>query len=204
MRLPSISRNGLALIAAALLMPCGVAGAAGGNGTVLASRTPSGGFPDGPSSHAAFSQDRTAASLLAFDSVASDLVAGDSNGFGDVFVVRRAKPFSAGARKATRWKPGATALVSTGMGGAPADGASFLPDLDGDQLHGAHCVAFLSDATNLVPGDTNGVTDAFVKDLSNGSVTRVSVSSSGEQADGASFDVQVDGACDRVAFTSNA
>src|SRR3954470_13633791 len=204
MRLPSISRNGLALIAAMLLMPCGVAGAATGNGTVLASRTPSGGFPNGPSSHAAFSQDRTAASLLAFDSLASDLVAGDSNGFGDVFVVHRAKPFNAGARKATRWKPGATVLVSAGMGGAPADGASFLPDLDGDQLHGAHCVAFLSDATNLVPGDTNGVTDAFVKDLSNGSVTRVSVSSSGEQADGASFDVQVDGACDRVAFTSNA
>jgi hypothetical protein len=203
MRTLSISRIGLTLVSAMLVVPCAVADAATG-GTVLASRTPSGGFPNGPSAHAAFSQDRTGASLLAFDSVASDLTAGDSNGFGDVFVVHRAKPFKAGARKATRWKPGATELVSTGMGGAPADGASFLPDLDGDQLHGTHCVAFLSDATNLVPGDTNAKTDAFVKDLSSGRITRVSVSSSGEQADGASYDVQVDGACDRVAFTSDA
>src|SRR3954466_15083508 len=163
-------------------LPCGVASA----DTVLASRTPSGGFPNGPSSHAAFSQDRTAASLLAFDSLASDLVAGDSNGFGDVFVVRRAKPFNAGARKATRWRRGATVLVSTGMGGAPADGPSFLPDLDGDQLHGAHCVAFLSDATNLVPGDANGKTDAFVRDLRDGRITRVSVNTRGQEADGAS------------------
>src|SRR4051794_28003792 len=181
-------------------LPCGVASA----DTVLASRTPSGGFPNGPSAHAAFSQDRTAASLLAFDSTASDLVPGDSNGLGDVFVVRRAKPFNASARKATRWRPGATSLVSVGMGGAPADGASSLPDLDGDQIHNPHCVAFLSDATNLVPGDTNGKTDAFVADISSGRITRVSVSSSGAQADGNSYDVQVDGACDRVAFTSDA
>ncbi len=90
------------------------------------------------------------------------------------------------------------------MGGAPADGPSFLPDLDGDQMHGSHCVAFISSATNLVPGDTNGKPDAFVKDLSSGKIERVSVNSRGEQADGASYDVQVDGACDRVAFTSDA
>src|SRR3954453_3646431 len=106
-------------------LPCGGASA----DTVLASRTPSGGFPNGPSAHAAFSQDRTAASLLAFDSTASDLVPGDSNGLGDVFVVRRAKPFNASARKATRWRPGATSLVSVGMGGAPTDGGSFRPDV---------------------------------------------------------------------------
>ena len=40
---------------------------------------------------------------------------------------------------------------------------------------------FNSDATNLVPGDTNGVRDVFVKDLTNGTVTRVSVSSDGTQ-----------------------
>jgi hypothetical protein len=193
---------GVALLAAVAAMPCGSALAASG-GTFLASRTPSGGFPNGPSAHPAFSQDRTGASLLAFDSLASNIVPGDSNELGDVFVVHRAKPFDAGARKATKWRPGTAELVSVGMGGAPADGASFLPDLDGDQIHGSHCVAFLSDATNLVPGDSNGKTDAFVKDLSSGKITRVSVSSSGAQADGASYDVSVDGACDRVAFTSD-
>jgi hypothetical protein len=150
------------------------------------------------------SQDRKGASLLAFDSQASDIVPGDSNGVSDVFVTHRAQPFKASAKKATPWRPGSTELVSTGMGGAPADGPSFLPDLDGDALHSPHCVAFLSDATNLVPGDTNARTDAFVKDLRSGAVTRVSVNSAGQQADGASYDVQVDGACDRVAFTSDA
>jgi len=193
-------RTVTALALAAVAVP---AVAAAGN-TSLASRTPNGRFPNGPSFNASFSQDRKAASLLAYDSTASDIVGGDSNGLSDVFVVRRAKPFEVNPRKAKAWKPGSTSLVSVGMGGAPADGASFLPDLDGDQMHGAHCVAFLSDATNLVPGDTNGKTDAFVRDLRNGRTTRVSVNSRGEQADGASYDVQVDGACDRVAFTSDA
>jgi Tol biopolymer transport system component len=43
-------------------------------------------------------------------------------------------------------------------------------------------VAFQSDSTNLVPGDTNGLEDVFVRDLAAGTTTRVSVSSSGEQA----------------------
>src|SRR3954452_8302204 len=155
MRLRMHTRFGVALLAAFAALPAGIGAAASGP-TVLATRTPSGGFPNGPSSHPALSQDRTGASLLAVDSTASDLVAGDSNGLGDVFVVHRAKPFSVRTKRAKLWSPGATELVSTGMGGAPADGASFLPDLDGDQDQSPPCVAFLSDATNLVPGDTNG------------------------------------------------
>jgi Tol biopolymer transport system component len=38
-----------------------------------------------------------------------------------------------------------------------------------------------------VAGDNNGVTDVFVHDLSTGTTTRVSVSSTGAQANGASF-----------------
>src|SRR3954464_3701169 len=101
-------------------LPCGVASA----DTVLASRTPSGGFPNGPSAHPAFSQDRTGASLLAFDSTATNLLPDQGNGLGDVYVVRRAKPFNAAARRAKPWRPGATSLVSVGMGGAPTDGGS--------------------------------------------------------------------------------
>jgi hypothetical protein len=192
---------GLAIVAGATLLAGALPAAAETN---LASRSIDGRFPNAPSLHPALSQDRKAASLLAYDSAASDIVAGDSNGFGDVFVVHRASPFKASAKKATAWRPGSTELVSTGMGGQPANGASFAPDLDGDQLHSAHCVAFLSDATNLVPDDTNARTDAFVKDLDSGQITRVSVNTAGAQADGGSYDVQVDGACDRVAFTSDA
>ncbi len=65
-------------------------------------------------------------------------------------------------------------------------------------------MAFISAASNLVPGDTNGVADAFVRDLRTNTTTRVSVGSHGEQANGPSSEVSIDGACERVAFTSQA
>jgi hypothetical protein len=172
--------------------------------TRLASRTPDGRFPNGPSHNPAVSWDRKGASLLAYDSVATDIVPGDANGVSDVFVVHRAPPFAVRAARATVWEPGGTELVSVAMDGGPADGPSYMPDLDGDQFHPSHCVAFVSAADNLVPGDTNGVADGFVRDLRTGRTTRVSVNSNGDQADGPTFDVQVDGGCTRVAFTSSA
>ncbi len=42
-------------------------------------------------------------------------------------------------------------------------------------------VAFTSDASDLVPGDTNRASDAFVADLSSGDITRVSVTSGGKE-----------------------
>ena len=54
--------------------------------TALLSRTPAGGFPNGPSFGAAISGDRQLASLTAFTSAASDLVPGDTNGDADAFV----------------------------------------------------------------------------------------------------------------------
>src|SRR4029078_11935457 len=47
-------------------------------------------------------------------------------------------------------------------------------------------VTFQSDADNLVPGDTNGMTDVFVLDRPTGQTTRVSVGPDGAQGDGAS------------------
>ena len=47
-------------------------------------------------------------------------------------------------------------------------------------------VAFVSTASNLVAGDTNGVADVFVRDVSTNTTRRVSVATSGAQADGAS------------------
>ena len=45
-------------------------------------------------------------------------------------------------------------------------------------------VAFYSEATNLVPGDTNGASDVFVRDRQTGTTRRVSVSSGGAQGNG--------------------
>jgi Ca2+-binding RTX toxin-like protein len=46
--------------------------------------------------------------------------------------------------------------------------------------------AFFADASNLVPEDTNNTTDGFVHDRVTGATTRVSVNSSGAQANGVS------------------
>ncbi|WP_395695184.1 TolB family protein [Nocardioides sp.] len=71
--------------------------------------------------------------------------------------------------------------VSTSSSGGQADGASaatyYRPSISADGRY----VAFTSDATNLVPGDTNGVTDVFVKDTWTHSVERVSVATDGTQ-----------------------
>lgn len=75
-----------------------------------------------------------------------------------------------------------TTLVSSSAG-VPGAGASHYPDLSAD---GALC-AFSSAATDLVPGDTNAVEDIFVRDLELPAPERVSVSSSGLEADGPSF-----------------
>ncbi|MEA2428616.1 MAG: hypothetical protein QOF37_2244 [Thermoleophilaceae bacterium] len=167
----------------------------------LISHSASGGMPNGPSHDGVMSQDRQFASLAAFDSDASNIVKNDPNGFTDVFLVHRKRPFGLGG---TPWIRGATTLASRGLGGAPANGPSYGPDLDGEQLHAPRCLAFVSRASNLVPGDTNGVADAFVLFLRSGRIRRVSVGSAGQQANGATYEVKVDGHCDRIAFVSDA
>ena len=97
------------------------------------------------------------------------------------------------------------------MDGQPSNGPSYDPAISGDASSSRgsddtppNCVAFVSRASNLVPGDTNGKADAFVYWLDSGRLQRVSVSSTGAQSDGDTFDVAVDGTCERIAFTSNA
>jgi hypothetical protein len=170
--------------------------------TFLLSKSVAGTFPDGPSRNPAISQDQRIAKIAAFESDATDIVAGDLNGFTDVFVIRRAEPYG---NDGTVWSGQPAELASTGMSGQPANGRSYLPAVDGDSKNlSPHCVAFVSEASNLVPGDTNGVADVFVRNLGNGKITRVSVNSGGEQANGPSFDVSLSGDCARVAFTSTA
>ena len=91
-----------------------------------------------------FSPDGT---KLYFESDSSNLVAGDTNGQADIFVKDLAT--------------GAISIVSTSAAGAQGNGASFAPVIsaDGNQL------AFKSEASNLVSGDTNGVEDILLKQL---------------------------------------
>ena len=113
----------------------------------------------------------------------------------------RAEPYG---DNGTPWSPAQTVLLSRGTGGEPANGSSSLPAIDGSSRTPPTCVAFVSAASNLVAGDTNGVPDAFVADLATGRIVRVSVSSSGAQADGPTTQVAVDARCTRVAFVSTA
>jgi Tol biopolymer transport system component len=123
---------------------------------------------------------------VAFMSDAGNLVAGDTNHTADIFVRDRIA--------------GTTRRVSIGPGGQQANGASSFPALSGDGLH----VAFLSAASNLVPGDTNGTFDIFVRDLLAATTQRVSLGPAGVQGDGASLYPAVSGNGRFVAFTSEA
>jgi hypothetical protein len=163
--------------------------------TQLISRAADGGVPNGASTHAVISGDRRYARAIAFQSLASDLVAHDSNGLEDVFVVLRRGPFN---NRGTRWQARRTVLLSRGRNGAPANGASFLPAIGGDLQHSPTCVGFLSQASNLVAGDRNGRIDAFVAKLSRGSLRRVSV----PRASADSTAVAVSGDCTAVAFVT--
>jgi Tol biopolymer transport system component len=168
--------------------------------TFLLSRAADGGFPNGGSRNPAVSHDQRIARVMAYESDASNIVNGDVNNTTDVFVVRRQGPWG---QHGTSWSVGGTELASKGIGGAPANGPSTQPALDGDAHHAPSCVAFVSAASNLVPGDTNARPDVFVRSLSSGAITRVSVDSHGGQANGTSYDVSVDGDCEQVAFTSD-
>ncbi|MCB2188336.1 MAG: hypothetical protein KQJ78_18100 [Deltaproteobacteria bacterium] len=93
-----------------------------------------------------------------------------------------------------------TELVSTTAAGALADNRSSTPSCSAS----GRWVAFESEATNLAPGDTNGVYDVFVKDRRTGAVERVSVSSSGEQGNAKSESPVISANGRYVAFISRA
>ncbi|MEV6174715.1 hypothetical protein AB0L99_41715 [Streptomyces sp. NPDC051954] len=68
-------------------------------------------------------------------------------------------------------------------------------------------LAFVSDDSEVVPGDTNGTTDVFVRDLRKGTVERVNVASDGTQAEGGAYGThraEISGDGRYVAFVSSA
>src|SRR4051812_49773198 len=109
--LPALAPFALALAAGA------PPAAAQEQSTALISRAADGGTPNGPSANAVISGDRRYARIIAFESTASDLVRGDTNGATDVFAVKRRGRIN---NKGTRWSGGKAVLVSRGRG-APAN-----------------------------------------------------------------------------------
>jgi Tol biopolymer transport system component len=73
-----------------------------------------------------------------------------------------------------------TELVSVSSDEVQGDDASLWPAISGNGTR----IVFLSNASNLVPGDTNGIPDIFVRDLQRGTTTRVNVTSDGRQTEG--------------------
>jgi hypothetical protein len=155
-------------------------------------------LPNGASTNPVISNDQRYARLIAFESEASNLVLGDANGQKDVFAIRRVGPIG---NKGSVWRPGSTILVSRTQSGQPADGPSFSAAVDGAFRHKPSCVAFLSAATNLVPGDTNARVDAFVSQGPGGPPTRVSLPG-GRQSSADTTQVAVSGDCSRIAFVT--
>jgi Tol biopolymer transport system component len=106
----------------------------------------------------------------------------------------------AAATSASAWTPATIERVSVGPNGKEGNVISYDAVIS---AHGRY-VAFTSRATNLVPGDTNGEDDVFVRDRQTGRTTRVSVGPSGAQGNDYSYvsGISADGRF--VAFTSEA
>ncbi len=152
-----------------------------GSGIKRLNLSPSGAEADRSSYEPAISADGR---WIAFRSYATNLVANDLNGLGDIFLCDRTTSD--------------LQLVSLSSTGAQAQGGSSdeaVVSADG------RFVAFRSSADNLVPYDTNEMMDIFIRDMQ-GTTTRVSLDSNGLQSDDNNYapTINLDGAA--VAFYS--
>ena len=124
--------------------------------------------------------------LVAFASLATNLVQGDTNETWDVFV--------------KDMRTGDVERASIATNGNEADSGTSGGSLSAD----GRFVAFSSEATNLVDGDRNGVLDVFVRDRLEGATARVSVTGFGEETDGDSWGAHISADGRFVAFVSEA
>lgn len=122
--------------------------------------------------------------FVIFSSLADNLVAGDTNKLADIFVHDRL------TRVTTR--------VSIANDHSQTNDISLYPDISGD----GRFVTFLSYASNLVAGDTNGKGNIFVYDRENGLIQRVSLALGGGQTNCGSTDSHLSDDGRYVAFWS--
>jgi Tol biopolymer transport system component len=143
------------------------------NGTIeLASVDSNGTLGNNPSEFPRLTPDGR---YVGFKSQASNLIPGDTGNHVDAFVRDRLN--------------GTTERVSISTAGVGANDYCSAPMLSAD----GRFAMFSSVATNLVPGDTNGVSDIFVRDRLSGTTERVSVSTAGVQGNQGSFGSDGDG-----------
>jgi hypothetical protein len=121
---------------------------------------------------------------VAFHSWASNLVPGDTNNTYDIFLRDRLL--------------GTTELISVSSDGIVGDGFSQWISITPDGRY----VAFDSWATNLVPNDTNGTRDVYVRDRETGITEIVSITSDGSPGNGESFWPAISADGRYVAFNS--
>ncbi len=106
--------------------------------------------------------------FIAFYSQATDLVPNDTNNTEDIFLHDRLT--------------GTTERISVSSNGTQANGSSIFPDISADGRY----VVYDSNASNLVPNDTNNASDIFMYDRINQTTQRISLTSAGEQGNGGS------------------
>ncbi len=148
------------------------------------------GQSNGPSGTAVISGD---GGTVVFTSAADDLVPSDTNGLSDLFAHDRAT--------------GRTTRVNVDSSGDQVDddlfGAPLAPSVSAD----GQVVAFISAATDLVAGDTNGLEDVFVHDRRTGETEIANVGPDGRQAQpdfdfqGGVHDAEISGDATTVAFS---
>jgi len=106
---------------------------------------------------------------IVYETYASNLVVGDTNGVPDVLLHDR--------------QTGDTTRVSVNMSGTQGNNKAYLASISVDGRY----VAFVSLASNLVTDDTNNNYDIFVRDLRTGVTRRVSLNADGEQGNDRSY-----------------
>lgn len=92
-----------------------------------------------------------------------------------------------------------TIRISLSRGNSEVRGDSFVPSISAD----GRMVAFVSTAPDLVPDDTNGLPDIFVRNLESSSTARIAVSTTGLQGDGPSDSPAIASGGQYVAFASS-
>lgn len=179
------------VLCAAIAVLLGVATAA--QGVVVGKRTtlivtppPDSGKPaaDGASDNSFFSQDSRVVKYMGFESTATDLAAGDTNGKKDVFLLERTQGEGSVG--------GNLSIGSVSSAGQPGNGDSSNGALDGE---GTHCLVFQSTSTNLDPKDTSPDSDIFLRDLN-------TKQTSGISAKGNATDPSIDGKCKFVTYAA--
>ena len=150
--------------------------------TAIVSISSSGVSSNAGSSESAISAD---GNLVVFQSYASNLIASDTNQRADIFIRDRSKK--------------TTHRLSTSTSGAQADADCYSPAISADGT----IVAFASAATTLVSGDTNSVSDIFIRDRNAATTERVSIDSSGAEGNGDSYEPALSSDGRFVVFRSN-